>query len=74
MEYVTKESGVDTPYVLFTPSGKDAQYAICSPIVDSYGVMYFKTHSAKLMAVGRRPRWKSPRKPNKTQYKSRRGV
>lgn len=70
VEYVTKESGVDTPYVLFTPSGKDAQYAICSPIVDSYGVMYFKNDSAKLMAVGPSATLEITRKPNKTQYKA----
>ena len=70
VEYVTKEAGVDTPYVLFTPSGKDAQYAICSPIVDSYGVMYFKNDSAKLMAVGPSATLEITRKPNKTQYKA----
>lgn len=58
--YATKEtytkSGksytVDTGYVLFTPSGAQSQYAICSPIVDEYGNIYFKNDSGFLMCVG----------------------
>ena len=69
-DYVTEESGVATPYVLFTPSGKDAQYAICSPIVDSYGVMYFKNDSAKLMAFGPSATLKITRQPDKTAYQA----
>ena len=69
-DYVTEESGVDTPYVLFTPSGKDAQYAICSPVVDSYGVMYFKNDSAKLMAFGPSVTLEITRQPDKTQYRA----
>ena len=42
----------NTPSVLFTPSGAQAQHAICSPIVDENGVIYFKNDSAYLMAVG----------------------
>lgn len=42
----------ETPYNLFTPSGDQAQYAICSPIMDEYGTIYFKNDSAYLMAVG----------------------
>lgn len=42
----------NTAYALFTPSGDQAQYAICSPIVDDYGTIYFKNDSAYLMAVG----------------------
>ncbi len=38
--------------VLFTPSGEQAQYAICSPIVDEYGTLYFKNDSGYMMAVG----------------------
>lgn len=41
----------DTAYVLFTPDGAQAQYAICSPIVDEYGTIYFKNDSAYLMAL-----------------------
>ena len=59
-EYVTQEAYsnkgtttvYETPYVLFTPSGDQAQYAICSPIVDQYGTIYFKNDSAQLMAFG----------------------
>ena len=69
-DYVTEESGVDTPYVLFTPSGKDAQYAICSPVVDSYGVMYFKNDSAKLMAFGPSVTLEITCQPDKTQYRA----
>ena len=42
----------ETAYALFTPDGNQAQYAICSPIVDAYGTIYFKNDSAYLMAVG----------------------
>lgn len=51
-------SGGETVYVegcapvLFTPSGEQAQYAICSPIVDEYGTLYFKNDSGYMMAVG----------------------
>lgn len=38
--------------VLFTPKGSQAQYAICSPIVDEYGTIYFKNDSAYMMAIG----------------------
>ena len=59
-EFVTKESFAvggktetyDTPYALFTPAGDEAQYAICSPIADEYGTIYFKNDSARLMAFG----------------------
>ncbi len=40
-----------TAPVLFTPYGDQAQYAICSPIVDEYGTIYFKNDSAYLMAL-----------------------
>lgn len=42
----------DAAKVLFTPSGSQAQYALCSPISDEYGTIYFKNDSAYLMAVG----------------------
>ena len=42
----------DTVYTLFTPYGEQAQYAICSPIADEYGTIYFKNDSAHLMALG----------------------
>ena len=48
----TKE--YDVGYVLFTPYAEQAQYAICSPIADEYGTIYFKNDSACMMAVGSR--------------------
>ncbi len=58
-EYMTKEtysSGgkeytVDAGYVLFTPSDKQAQFAICSPIADAEGNLYFKNDSAHMMRL-----------------------
>ena len=46
-----KDVTVTTPYVLFTPADDEAQYAICSPISDQYGTLYFKNDSARLMAL-----------------------
>ncbi|MGN0659795.1 MAG: PQQ-binding-like beta-propeller repeat protein [Emergencia sp.] len=39
---------------LFTPAGSQAQYAICSPIADEYGTIYFKNDSCYMMALGSR--------------------
>lgn len=47
-----KEITYDTAAVLFTPDGDQAQYAICSPITDASGMIYFKNDSAYMMAVG----------------------
>lgn len=52
VDYVTVEGNYTTAYALFTPTGDQAQYAICSPIVDEYGTIYFKNDSAYLMAFG----------------------
>ena len=52
VDYVTTEGSRTTAYALFTPTGDHAQYAICSPIVDEYGTIYFKNDSAHLMAFG----------------------
>ena len=41
-----------TAYALFTPAGEQAQYCICSPIVDENGTLYFKNDSGYLMAYG----------------------
>lgn len=49
---ITMQQDHATAYALFTPSGDHAQYAICSPIVDKYGTVYFKNDSAHLMAFG----------------------
>ena len=56
--------------VLFTPAGAQAQYAICSPIVDEYGTLYFKNDSAYMMAVGSRiTAIEVVQQPDKTVYK-----
>ena len=52
LDYVTTEGGSSTVYTLFTPTGDQAQYTICSPIADAYGTVYFKNDSAHLMAFG----------------------
>lgn len=50
--YMTTEGDFTTAYALFTPTDDHAQYAICSPIVDEYGTVYFKNDSAHMMAFG----------------------
>ena len=50
--YNGTELSYDTAYTIFTPYGEQAQYAICSPITDEYGTIYFKNDSAHLMALG----------------------
>ncbi len=47
-----KEISYETAAVLFTPDGDQAQYAICSPITDASGMIYFKNDSAYMMAIG----------------------
>lgn len=51
-DYLTVEGDYTTAYALFTPTGEQAEYVICSPIVDDYGTIYFKNDSAHLMAYG----------------------
>ena len=60
-----------TPYALFTPFDKQAQYAICSPIADNDGTIYFKNDSGYLMAFGRSiEKIEVTKQPDKTQYKA----
>ena len=71
--YLTSETFNDetyqTAYALFSPNGKQAQYAICSPITDSDGTIYFKNDSGYLMAFGRSiKKIEVTKQPNKTQY------
>lgn len=55
--------------ILFTPKGAQAQYAICSPIVDEYGTIYFKNDSAHIMALGSKiESIKVTKKPSQTTY------
>ncbi len=59
----------DSAYALFTPSGNQAQYAICSPITDRYGTIYFKNDSAYLMAFGSAiEKLEVTQAPAKTEY------
>lgn len=51
-DLITVEEEKDTAYAIFTPNGAQAQYAICSPIVDENGTIYFKNDSCFLMAYG----------------------
>lgn len=56
---------------IFTPKGAHAQYAICSPISDEYGTVYFKNDSAHMMALGSKIiRIKVVKKPKKLVYKA----
>ena len=48
------ETTIETGYILFTPYGDEAQYAICSPIADSEGNLYFKNDSARMMRLSSR--------------------
>lgn len=58
-----------TAPVLFTPYGEQAQYAICSPIVDEYGTIYFKNDSAYLMALSSTiTELEITKQPDKTAY------
>ena len=71
--YLTSETFNDetyqTAYALFSPNGKQAQYAICSPITDSDGTIYFKNDSGYLMAFGRSvEKIEVTTMPQKTQY------
>ncbi len=56
---------------LFTPRGEQAEYAICSPIVDEYGTIYFKNDSSYMMALGSKvEKIKITKQPDKTRYDS----
>lgn len=68
-ELVSEEDGIQTALNLFEPRGDQAQYAICSPVVDSDGTIYFKNDSAYLMAVGSTvERLEVAEQPSKTTY------
>ena len=54
VESFTDKDGIkyyDTAPILFTPSGEQAEFVICSPITDQYGNIYFKNDSACLMCL-----------------------
>ena len=59
-----------TPHTLFTPYGAQAQYCICSPVIDSDGFIYFKNDSAYLMMLGSKiEKLEIAKNPDKTSYK-----
>ena len=59
----------DAAPVLFTPFDAHAQYAICSPVADADGTLYFKNDSGYLFAVGSAPQSLTvTAQPNKTTY------
>ena len=67
---ISTEYGRETALNLFEPVGDQAQYALCSPVVDSDGTIYFKNDSAYLMAVGSTiDHLKIVQQPNKLEYK-----
>lgn len=60
---------VEAAEVLFTPAKDQMQYAICSPITDGYGTLYFKNDSAYLMALSNTIKAFTVKKgPDKTVY------
>ena len=64
-----KTETIETGYVLFTPSGAEAQYAICSPITDADGNIYFKNDSARLMKLSSKiTKLEVVQQPEKTKY------
>lgn len=71
--YVNPNNGItehyQTPPVLFTPYDAQAQYCICTPVVDSDGFIYFKNDSAYLMMLGCKiESLEVVSKPDKTSY------
>lgn len=57
--------------ILFTPSQAQSQYAICTPVIDEFGTLYFKNDSAYLMAVGSNiDRIEVVKQPDKTIYQA----
>ena len=68
--YVEKTT-YTTAYELFTPVDPQAQYALCSPIVDENGTLYFKNDSGYLMAYGSAVKeLKVESAPTKTHYEA----
>lgn len=64
-----KTYSVDAAYALFTPANDQAQYAICSPITDGNGTLFFKNDSAHLMALTSTvQRIEVTKGPNKNSY------
>lgn len=65
-----KGNTYDVGTVLFTPSDAQAQYALCNPIVDEYGTLYFRNDSNHMMALGATiSKLEVTKQPKKTSYK-----
>ena len=65
-----KGNTYDVGTVLFTPSNAQAQYALCNPIVDEYGTLYFRNDSNHMMALGATiSKLEVTKQPKKTSYK-----
>ena len=74
-EYTSNEYAETTKYTtayeLFTPVAPQMQYALCSPIVDENGTLYFKNDSGYLMAYGSMVESLSVEaKPTKMEYEA----
>lgn len=66
-----EEKKYTTAYELFTPVAPQMQYALCSPIVDENGTLYFKNDSGYLMAYGSMVESLKPESsPTKTEYEA----
>ena len=64
-----EEYTIETAYVLFTPDGAQAEHAICSPVVDEEGNIYFKNDSAQLMRLSSRiTELEVTQQPDRTTY------
>ena len=64
-----EEHTIETAYVLFTPDGAQAEHAICSPVVDEEGNIYFKNDSAQLMRLSSRiTELEVTQQPDRTTY------
>lgn len=73
-QYFNPNTGITESYqtaqVLFTPYDAQAQYCICTPVVDSDGFIYFKNDSAYLMMLGSKiEKIQVTKNPDKTSYK-----
>ena len=67
--YQTNEASGIRAYALFTPADSQAQYCICSPIIDENGTLYFKNDSGYMMAFGSAiEELVVTKQPNKTHY------
>ncbi|HMM06511.1 MAG TPA: S-layer homology domain-containing protein [Clostridiales bacterium] len=67
--YNNGNSTANVAYNLFTPAYEQGEYAICSPIADEYGFIYFKNDSSYLMALGPTvEKLEVTKAPNKTSY------